>query len=94
MPAGWTRAGVTVTSGRPPAEAPGSGEWAGAWAREGGARVEGRLRGLRPVAGVETDEEGRRWHVTYDGERTLAEGLVVASRLVGPPVVLFISFRN
>ena len=82
MPAGWTRAGVRVTAGRPPAEAPGSGEWAGAWAWEGGARVEGRLRGLRPVAGVETDAGGGRWRVEYDGERTLAEGLAVTSRTV------------
>ena len=81
---GWTRAGVTVTAGRPPAEAPGSGEWAGAWAWEGGGRVEGLLRGLRPVAGVETDGDGRRWRVTYDGERTLAEGLVATSRTVRP----------
>ena len=87
MPAGWTRAGVTVTAGRPPAEAPGSGVWAGAWAWEGGVRVEGRLRGLRPLAGVETDAGGGRWWVTYDGERTLAEGLVVTSRTVRPPAV-------
>ena len=80
--ASWTRTGVTVTAGRPPAEAPGSGEWAGAWTREGGEQVEGRLRGLRPVAGVETDGDGRRWRLTYDGERTLAERLLVTSRTV------------
>ena len=82
MPVGWTRAGVTVTAGRQPAEAPGSGEWAGTWAWEGGARVEGLLRGLRPVAGLETDVGGGRWWLTYDGERTLAEELVVKSRTV------------
>ena len=83
-PPRWTRAGVTVTAGRPPAEAPGYGEWAGAWAWERGARVEGRLRGLRPVAGVETDAGGARWDVAYCGERTLAEPLVVKWRTVKP----------
>ena len=97
MPAG-TRAGVTVTAGRPPAEAPGSGEWAGAWAWEGGAQVEGLLRGLRPVAGVESDAGGGRWRVAYDGERTLAEELVVTSRTVRPTenakAVLFFGYSH
>ena len=57
MPAGWKRTEVKVTAGWPPAEAPGSGEWAGAWAWEG---VKGRLRWLGLMAGVETDAGGRR----------------------------------
>ena len=44
--------------------------------------MDGRLRGLRPVAGVETDSGGGRWRVTYDGVHTLAKGLVVTSRMV------------
>ena len=44
--------------------------------------MDGRLQGLRPVAGVETDAGGGRWRVTYDGGQTLAEGLVVTSRTV------------
>jgi hypothetical protein len=85
LPAGWTRAGVRVTAGRPPVEAAGSGEWTGAWAwEEERGWVEGRLRGLRPVAGVETDAGGGRRRVTYDGERTLAERPVITSRTVGP----------
>ena len=76
VPEGWARAGVRVTRGRPAAGAPWSGEWEGAWEREGGGRGEGRLVGLRPVAGVETDAGGARREVVYDGRRTLAEALV------------------
>ena len=50
-----------------------------------GGRKEERLRGLRPVAGVETDAGGERLRVAYGGERTLAEGLVVTSRTARPP---------
>ena len=41
-----------------------------------------RSGGPRPSPGVETDASGERWRVAYDGERTLAEGLVVTSRTV------------
>ena len=43
-----------------------------------------RLRGLRPMAGVETDTDGGLWLLAYDREQTLAEGRAVTARTVRP----------
>ena len=82
-PPGWTRAG-TLERGHPGAEAFGAGvEWTGAATLADGTRFEGRLRGLRPVAGVVTDAAGARWDVTYGHDAgTLAEAPPPATRQV------------
>ena len=81
VPQSWTRTAVTVTQQSPEA-APGTDEWSGVWTYEGVRRMEGFLRGLRPMVAVEMDFRGVQTAVTYDGERTLVESLAVTSRTV------------
>jgi hypothetical protein len=51
----------------------GATEWTGAVTWADGRRFEGRLRGLRPVEGVETGAGGTPAAVTYGAGETLAE---------------------
>jgi hypothetical protein len=81
-PATWARA-THRPWGRlapwpPPPGAPGGpggpAEWEVAAARgDGGGEFAGRMRGLCPLRGVETDAAGRRRRVEYAGDVTLAE---------------------
>ncbi len=57
-------------------------------------RSRGGCGGCGPWRGVEADAGWGRWRVTYDGERTLAEGLMVTSRTVRLPNVFFTLFRS
>ena len=79
QPQSWTLIARLEGAARPP---PDGGDWVGDVKWLDGRRFEGRLRGLCPLQGVETDPGGARFAVTYDGRRSLAEDLVTTARQV------------
>ena len=74
--------------------------WTGQVHWPSGAQFRGQLRGLRPVSGVETDANGKKWDILYNrNSGTLGETLLPAMRPVmlmmigwftGKPEIIFV----